>query len=708
MIIRKTIAYLVVMMLCLGVLPITSYTASSNRINKVLTVMEDEKLLGENAPQLIVVLSDPLEEGDIFYLELSGAKWLDIEHTGTLINANNSTYLELKRMTPKQLQVKVKGDGILPNTSLKIPMQIQMTDEKAIVTIKNNNTAVTSGSYLIAQSMSFLGELTVGDVPITTSGGIMADLWLNEPFSQAFSKAMANGAKGTIQIQLNSNAVSFDLSKSQMMLKGIKGFEGINGGREVVRQIDEQTLEVTLPDISKAKYTGSFILSGIMIHNTDKDSSLGTLTVTVQGDLLSTTTVDVLEVMDYANHLEAEVRTVRAGSKQRVTFTLEEKVEHSLVRTRPTYFSFESGVILEEAQSGKVAVTLNGVQVLCDAIIENNQVIGFKMSKLPEGSKSYTFTVDLVIPTTLAGKISIVAEGKSLIETLKIQVLEVIQPFVVDVSPFKVKVGVKDQIGGTITISETSKGTMTQGKSIIIQLEESAMKFTKAPSMTVTEGDIRLGEPIITAHRIEIPVIRRSNVASTLSITDFMITADQTVADGTYGAQIGGEALSEIANSSQLDPVWKGAFIYVGDAGNLPPSEPEDAIKPTTVKVCFTIGKTTYTVDNEIKNMDVAPFISNGRTLVPVKYVAEALGMSADRIFWNGQSKTVTIYGEEKIILKIGSMMMQVGAKTYHMSAAPNIKNGRTYVPVAEIARALNVRTEWEAKTKVVTFTTYR
>lgn len=212
MIIRKTIAYLVVMMWCLGLLPITSYTASSNRINKVLTVMEDEKLLGENAPQLIVVLSDPLEEGDIFYLELSGAKWLDIEHTGTLINANNSAYLELKRMTPKQLQVKVKGDGILPNTSLKIPMQIQMTDEKAIVTIKNNNTAVTSGSYLIAKSMSFLGELTVGDVPTTTSGGIMADLWLNEPFSQAFSKAMANGAKGTIQIQLNSNALEHHLT----------------------------------------------------------------------------------------------------------------------------------------------------------------------------------------------------------------------------------------------------------------------------------------------------------------------------------------------------------------------------------------------------------------------------------------------------------------------------------------------------------------
>ena len=708
MTVRKNIIYLLIITLCLGVLPIKNYAASSNRINKVLTVMENEIVSGENSPWLIMMLLDTLEEGDIFYLNLSGAKWLDIEHTGILTSTDTDAYLELKRMTEAQLQVKVKGGDIQPYTSLKILMQLQMTGEEAIVTIKNNNTAVTSGSYLIAEAMSFLGHLTTGEVPKTASGGIMADLVLEEPFSQAFSKAMNRGASRTIQIQLNHNAVDFDLSKSHIVLRGIKGFEGINGDETSVRQIDAQTLEVTLPDVSQAKYMGGFILSGIRIQNTDHDASLGTITVTAQGDLLSATTVDVLEIMDYANYLKAEVKTVRSGSKQRVSFTLGEEVDDSLIRTRPTYFSFESGVTLEEAQSGKVAVTLNGMQVLCDAIVENNEVIGFEMSKLPEGDKSYTFTVDLVIPATTSGKINIVAEGRSLIETLRTQVLEVTQPFVIDVSPFAVKVGFKDQVGGSMTISETSKGKMTQGKHIVIQLEESAMKFTKAPNIVVTKGDIRLGEPIITAHRIEIPIIRRSNTASTISITDFIVTADRTVADGTYIAQVGGEALSEMASSSELDPIWKDALIHVGDLSDLIPSEPDDEIQPVAVKACFTIGKNTYMVDNKVKNMDAAPFISNGRTLVPVKYVADALGISLDRVFWNNQTKTVTIYGEEKMTLKIGSKVMQVGSKTYHMSAAPIIKNGRTYVPVAEITRALNVQTEWEASTKVVTFTIYR
>lgn len=708
MTVRKNIIYLLIITLCLGVLPIKNYAASSNRINKVLTVMENEIVSGENSPWLIMMLLDTLEEGDIFYLNLSGAKWLDIEHTGILTSTDTDAYLELKRMTEAQLQVKVKGGDIQPYTSLKILMQLQMTGEEAIVTIKNNNTAVTSGSYLIAEAMSFLGHLTTGEVPKTASGGIMADLVLEEPFSQAFSKAMNRGASRTIQIQLNHNAVDFDLSKSHIVLRGIKGFEGINGDETSVRQIDAQTLEVTLPDVSQAKYMGGFILSGIRIQNTDHDASIGTITAIAQGDLLSATTVDVLEIMDYANYLKAEVKTVRSGSKQRVSFTLGEEVDDSLIRTRPTYFSFESGVTIEEAQSGKVAVTLNGMQVLCDAIVENNEVIGFEMSKLPEGDKSYTFTVDLVIPATTSGKINVIAEGRSLIETLRTQVLEVTQPFVIDVSPFAVKVGFKDQVGGSMTISETSKGKMTQGKHIVIQLEESAMKFTKAPNIVVTKGDIRLGEPIITAHRIEIPIIRRSNTASTISITDFIVTADRTVADGTYIAQVGGEALSEMASSSELDPIWKDALIYVGDLSDWIPSEPDDEIQPVAVKVCFTIGKNTYTVDNKVKNMDVAPFISNGRTLVPVKYVADALGISLDRVFWNNQTKTVTIYGEEKMTLKIGSKVMQVGSKTYHMSAAPIIKNGRTYVPVAEITRALNVQTEWEPSTKVVTFTIYK
>ncbi len=45
------------------------------------------------------------------------------------------------------------------------------------------------------------------------------------------------------------------------------------------------------------------------------------------------------------------------------------------------------------------------------------------------------------------------------------------------------------------------------------------------------------------------------------------------------------------------------------------------------VKVVMTIGSATYTVNDAEKTMDVAPFINGSRTMVPVRFVAEAFGI---------------------------------------------------------------------------------
>ena len=102
--------------------------------------------------------------------------------------------------------------------------------------------------------------------------------------------------------------------------------------------------------------------------------------------------------------------------------------------------------------------------------------------------------------------------------------------------------------------------------------------------------------------------------------------------------------------------------------------------------------------------MDAVPYISSGRTMLPIKYVSEALGISSGAIKWNSATKTVIIQAEKMIVLTVGSNQMQVGNETLQMAAAPEIVNGRTFVPVAEITRALNVETSWNHLTKQVTF----
>ena len=57
------------------------------------------------------------------------------------------------------------------------------------------------------------------------------------------------------------------------------------------------------------------------------------------------------------------------------------------------------------------------------------------------------------------------------------------------------------------------------------------------------------------------------------------------------------------------------------------------------------IGSKTVHKDGLELNMDVAPFLQDSRTYVPIRFVAEGLGYNVD---WDEETKTVTIYGRKK------------------------------------------------------------
>ncbi len=56
--------------------------------------------------------------------------------------------------------------------------------------------------------------------------------------------------------------------------------------------------------------------------------------------------------------------------------------------------------------------------------------------------------------------------------------------------------------------------------------------------------------------------------------------------------------------------------------------------------ISLTIGSTQATIDGQPTTLDVAPFIVGSRTLVPLRFVAQALGASVN---WNDANSTVTI-----------------------------------------------------------------
>ena len=124
----------------------------------------------------------------------------------------------------------------------------------------------------------------------------------------------------------------------------------------------------------------------------------------------------------------------------------------------------------------------------------------------------------------------------------------------------------------------------------------------------------------------------------------------------------------------------------------------------SSVYAVFTIGSTSYTMGGQSETMDVAPYIKDSRTFLPLRYVAEALGVPDSNISFNNGQVVINKNGTV-VVMNIGSTTMMVGGATITMDVAPEISNSRTCLPVAWVAMALNATTKWDASAQTVTVT---
>ena len=108
------------------------------------------------------------------------------------------------------------------------------------------------------------------------------------------------------------------------------------------------------------------------------------------------------------------------------------------------------------------------------------------------------------------------------------------------------------------------------------------------------------------------------------------------------------------------------------------------------------IGSRIVNVDNEAVIYDAAPVIRNDRTLVPIRIVTETLGGKVD---WNGVTKEVTLNIDGKEI------KMTISKTLEKYGVAPVIIDGRTFVPVRFVADELGATVAWDDATKTVTIT---
>lgn len=110
----------------------------------------------------------------------------------------------------------------------------------------------------------------------------------------------------------------------------------------------------------------------------------------------------------------------------------------------------------------------------------------------------------------------------------------------------------------------------------------------------------------------------------------------------------------------------------------------------------------TVTLDgNEIDFPDAKPFIdSRARTLVPIRFVSEAMGANVD---WDNETKTVSIIKDrDTVTYTIGEFKGYINRQLMPFDTCGILKEDRTFVPLRYISELLDCQVDWEDDTNTV------
>lgn len=113
------------------------------------------------------------------------------------------------------------------------------------------------------------------------------------------------------------------------------------------------------------------------------------------------------------------------------------------------------------------------------------------------------------------------------------------------------------------------------------------------------------------------------------------------------------------------------------------------------------IGNTKASIDGKETPLSSPPYISAGKTMVPFRFVAEALDA---KVSWDQFEKMVTIVkGDVTIFLWIGKNYAIVSGDMVSLTSPPELKNGKTFVPIRFISESLKAKVDWEPLTQTIT-----
>lgn len=675
-------------------------------------------------------------------------------------NHNSSLPYSIKKRSKRNIDVSLYpisinyvGKDNINNVKpyYNIPINCRATNEGDIkVTIDSNETSISGASvYTIAQSVDSDGSTTstIDEINYFEDSIYLDDITIKENIKGTFNIKKNNGE---IKLRLSGGYV-FDTNQDKFSVKA-----GINASFEEVTKckVANDELTFSLPDeIDNTQKASSIIITGLKVITDDEDK-WGDVKLTISGCGITKETIKVAERADYGFKvsLEDEVPTIYAGriytansamdedDNLTAEIKFEELIPNTYIPERKLEFSVPEGVKIVKYEvndtkriSGlldKMSITEEGTVLRIDKGVnvtkDRTDVAEFKLKLYV--SVDADFEGDIILSTKGAGLGEGVADD--------VVIAKAVTPIRVYADTTETNLGYQEVKTADIIIEEVTDGILLKGEKVMIDLDApfggNEIGFADSDIDYEIEGDLEIKNFDIKDGKIQFAVDKTSYTEpSKVTIKNVNIGSTRSVPYGAYDLKIYGSAIinnydedkeSDVKYPAESEAEYLGYF----DTTDSYTFKNYLVIKTVTGTfddvVAVTIGNTNCEVNGIAYDMEVAPYIqaSSNSTMIPLRFVSIALGVdtdsidspdASDRVVWNANTKTVTLYygqgTNQKIIqFTAGSNNMIVDGNSIAMDYGVNaeITNGRMFVPFRALGNALGIKVAWDAETRTATY----
>lgn len=116
--------------------------------------------------------------------------------------------------------------------------------------------------------------------------------------------------------------------------------------------------------------------------------------------------------------------------------------------------------------------------------------------------------------------------------------------------------------------------------------------------------------------------------------------------------------------------------------------------------VVFASNDIKVAIDGEYVEFDVQPQLISDRTMVPLRAIFEALGAEVD--WDESTQTVIAMKDDITVTATIGNTKMYIDDEERIMDVAPMLLNGRTLVPVRFVAEAFECDVDWDGEYSIV------